>query len=128
MSSSIATFTATATSTALAATSAAVTAATGLTPTATDIPSGHGCFDNQFGPWAGRDCRGGFDFTLLFEESILVLPVQALFLYMVPVRLFNVMRQGVKVRTSPLRLWKFVSGRAGGYIQLYVIILSPSGR
>lgn len=29
--------------------------------------------DNTWGPWAGPECRGGLDFTLLFEESILIL-------------------------------------------------------
>ncbi|PHH65591.1 hypothetical protein CDD81_2026 [Ophiocordyceps australis] len=38
------------------------------------------CADDSFGPWAGPSCRGGFDFTLLFEESILAIPLDAIFL------------------------------------------------
>ena len=31
--------------------------------------------DSTWGPWAGASCRGGLDFTLVFEESILsILP------------------------------------------------------
>jgi hypothetical protein len=31
--------------------------------------------DNTWGPWPGHSCRGGLDFTLTFEESILsILP------------------------------------------------------
>ena len=45
-------------------------------------PSGVSCarVDNTFGPHAGV-CRGGFDFTLLFEETILtILPIGLLVL------------------------------------------------
>ncbi|KAK4246305.1 P-loop containing nucleoside triphosphate hydrolase protein [Corynascus novoguineensis] len=37
--------------------------------------------DNAWGPWAGPSCRGGLDFTLTFEESILtILPAGLLIL------------------------------------------------
>ncbi|KAL2198275.1 P-loop containing nucleoside triphosphate hydrolase protein [Corynascus similis CBS 632.67] len=37
--------------------------------------------DNAWGPWAGPSCRGGLDFTLTFEESILtILPAGLLVL------------------------------------------------
>ncbi|KAF6795321.1 ABC multidrug transporter [Colletotrichum sojae] len=45
-----------------------------------------GCPDDTFGPWAGFLCRGGFDFTLLFEESILTIPLQCIFLLVLPFR------------------------------------------
>lgn len=35
--------------------------------------------DNSWGPWAG-DCRGGLDFTLLFEESVFCILPTALLL------------------------------------------------
>jgi ATP-binding cassette subfamily C (CFTR/MRP) protein 1 len=50
--------------------------------------------DNSFGPHAG-DCRGGFDLTLLFEESILVLPVVALLIAVAPFRCYYLVRKGV---------------------------------
>ncbi|KAF4957433.1 hypothetical protein FSARC_11314 [Fusarium sarcochroum] len=56
--------------------------------------------DGSFGPWAGN-CRGGFDFTLLFEEYILVLPITALLLLAVPCRVAYLLRKNkVKVENS----------------------------
>jgi ATP-binding cassette subfamily C (CFTR/MRP) protein 1 len=67
-----------------------------------------GCFDDQFGPWAGPTCRGGFDFTLFFEETILRVPVQALFLYLLPYRIIELIRMEKKVRPGVLRPVKLV--------------------
>ncbi|TLD19247.1 hypothetical protein PspLS_09793 [Pyricularia sp. CBS 133598] len=54
--------------------------------------------DRSFGPWAGPECRGGFDFTLLFEESILSIPVSSIFLlFFLPVELVRLAAQPVKV-------------------------------
>ncbi|WYZ37828.1 hypothetical protein EsH8_II_001334 [Colletotrichum jinshuiense] len=63
-------------------------------------PSG---LDNSFGPWAGKLCRGGFDFTLLFEESILTIPLQCIFLLVLPICVLRLARSDVKVVTSALR-------------------------
>ena len=53
--------------------------------------------DDSFGPHAG-DCRGGFDLTLLFEESILVVPINALLLLAAPCRALYLLRKNtVKV-------------------------------
>lgn len=60
--------------------------------------------DEQFGPWAGSGCRGGFDFTLHFEESILALPILCLFLALFPLRLLRLARSVKKARTSSM-LW-----------------------
>ncbi|KFA71226.1 hypothetical protein S40288_03837 [Stachybotrys chartarum IBT 40288] len=65
--------------------------------------------DDTFGPYAG-DCRGGFDLTLLFEESILALPLISLLLLAVPCRTFYLLHKGVvKVQTSPLLHCKLVN-------------------
>lgn len=69
-------------------------------------PSG---LDNSFGPWAGKLCRGGFDFTLLFEESILTIPLQCIFLLVLPICVLRLARSDVKVVTSALRPLKAVS-------------------
>ena len=53
--------------------------------------------DDSFGPWAGNSCRGGFDFTLLFEEAILAIPLQCLFLLVLPVRSLQLSRSEIKV-------------------------------
>lgn len=42
--------------------------------------------DGSFGPAVGGQCRGGFDFTLTFEESILGIAPQCLFLLASPIR------------------------------------------
>jgi ATP-binding cassette subfamily C (CFTR/MRP) protein 1 len=52
--------------------------------------------DSYFGPAIGS-CRGGFDFTLVFEESILGLLPQALFLLLTPIRLFTLRRRRSKI-------------------------------
>ncbi|KAK4133595.1 P-loop containing nucleoside triphosphate hydrolase protein [Trichocladium antarcticum] len=51
--------------------------------------------DNTFGPHAG-DCRGGFDFTLLFEETILTLLPLSLVLLALPSRLSFLLRRANK--------------------------------
>ncbi len=52
--------------------------------------------DDSFGPHAGT-CRGGFDFTLLFEETILsILPLVVLCL-VVPLRTGYLIRREIKV-------------------------------
>ena len=63
--------------------------------------------DDSFGPWAGQ-CRGGFDFTLLFEESILTIPLQCLFLLVLPVRVVQLVKMSTKVIPSSRRLLKIV--------------------
>ncbi|KAF2004654.1 P-loop containing nucleoside triphosphate hydrolase protein [Amniculicola lignicola CBS 123094] len=52
--------------------------------------------DASFGPGIGS-CRGGFDFTLLFEDSILSLLPQAIFLFLAPIRLATLRRRRDKV-------------------------------
>lgn len=53
--------------------------------------------DKTFGPHATGQCRGGFDFTLLFEETILsILPV-TITLVVAPFRLFYLFGKQQKV-------------------------------
>lgn len=40
--------------------------------------------DDSLGPWAGDECRRGFDFTLLFEEAVLAVPLHCLLLLVLP--------------------------------------------
>ena len=64
--------------------------------------------DDSFGPHAGP-CRGGFDFTLLFEESILsILPTLAL-LIVIPFRVNYLWKRQIKVNASIVGLVKPVS-------------------
>ena len=69
--------------------------------------------DNSFGPYAGS-CRGGFDFTLLFEETILSLLPLCLILVVVPWRALYLVRRTTKVDGTvllPLRLVGLISLR-----------------
>ena len=43
--------------------------------------------DDVFGPVVAPSCRGGFDFTLLFEQAILSCGPSALFLLILPLRI-----------------------------------------
>lgn len=72
--------------------------------------SGPSChdIDNTLRIDAGS-CRGGFDFSLLFEETILgILPI-ALILILVPLRLRQLANKRRKVEGSSLFLFKLVS-------------------
>ncbi|SPJ75456.1 related to multidrug resistance protein [Fusarium torulosum] len=48
--------------------------------------------DKSFGPYA-HGCRGGFDLTLLFEESILIVPITVLLLLAAPCRATYLLRK-----------------------------------
>src|SRR2546421_11635948 len=53
--------------------------------------------DNVFGPVVAPPCRQGFDFTLLFEQSILSIGASCIFLLVVPSRLFWLYRSKATV-------------------------------
>jgi hypothetical protein len=77
----------------------------------TSLSSGPSCrdLDKTMRIDAGS-CRGGFDFSLLFEETILeILPI-ALMLIVIPVRLWHLSQKRNKVVGSWLLLVKLVSG------------------
>jgi ATP-binding cassette subfamily C (CFTR/MRP) protein 1 len=64
--------------------------------------------DETFGPWAGTQCRGSFDFTLRFEEVFLSAVPLALVLIVVPFRLWYLCKKQNKVKRSKLLFWKLV--------------------
>lgn len=63
--------------------------------------------DDSFGPWAG-DCRGGFDFTLLFEQTILSVPPLVFLLLLAPLRIRYLSRKKIKVVRSQWLTLKLV--------------------
>jgi hypothetical protein len=68
------------------------------------------CPDDTFGPTVRNlSCRDGFDFTLLFEESIFTILPAALLLCALPLRFHSIYRRVDMVRWSRLRLMKLVS-------------------
>lgn len=68
------------------------------------------CGDFRFGPVvATLDCRGGFDFTVTFEASILnILPTVCL-LFLAAWRLFHLSKLSSKVFPSAFRVVILVS-------------------
>ncbi len=66
--------------------------------------------DKSFGPWAGETCRGGFDFTLFFEETILTVPLQCVFLIGLVLRAQQLIREDAKVIYNFQRPLKAVRG------------------
>ncbi|KAK3903067.1 ABC transporter [Staphylotrichum tortipilum] len=79
--------------------------------------------DDSFGPHAGN-CRGGFDFTLLFEETILTLAPVGLVLAVVPPRIWYLLKRVKKVeagnRSASLKISAWV---VLGALQLASLIL-----
>ena len=76
------------------------------------------CFsiDDSFGPHASG-CRGGFDFTLLFEECILTILPVLLALLVTPFRLLYLTRKTIKVTSSRLLPCKLVREHLFSYIE-----------
>ena len=65
--------------------------------------------DDSFGPYAG-ECRGGFDFTLLFQETILSILPMILLLTLVPFRVAYLLKRERKVNSNLLLPTKLVRG------------------
>lgn len=68
------------------------------------------CGDGWFGPVvASQGCRGGFDFTLFFESTILAVTPAACFILLAPFRVYQLSKQTSKVISSINRLANLVS-------------------
>jgi hypothetical protein len=62
--------------------------------------------DATWGPWAGASCRGGLDFTVTFEESILIILPTALLIIAAALQvafLFGRPRQAVNGILLPMK-------------------------
>jgi hypothetical protein len=64
--------------------------------------------DDTFGPYAGAECRGGFDFTLLFSEIFLSIIPLSLLIAIVPFRIYQLWWKETKVSRSTLLYTKLV--------------------
>ncbi|KAL1981958.1 hypothetical protein VTN96DRAFT_1970 [Rasamsonia emersonii] len=78
--------------------------------------------DNTFRLYA-LSCRGGFDFTLLFEETILAVLPLALLVLVVPFRVFYLFRRPRKVVHSVLLPLKIATYAGLGATQLALLTL-----
>ncbi|MCJ1309562.1 hypothetical protein MMC25_003222 [Agyrium rufum] len=68
-------------------------------------PSCPSSLDNIFGPVV-HECRSSFDFTLLFEQSILSIAPSAILLLIAPPRLFQLLRSSAKTLPNAYRWTK----------------------
>jgi hypothetical protein len=64
--------------------------------------------DNRFGPRVSIDCRA-FDFTLLFEDIFFISLPAAAFLLILPIRLYFLRREPVKINSYTLAVCKLVN-------------------
>ncbi|KAM0247924.1 hypothetical protein ACHAP5_003708 [Fusarium lateritium] len=79
--------------------------------------------DTSFGPFVGPECRDGFDFTLVFEQSILVLLPAALLLILAPIRLSRLRNVPVKVAGRRLRTVKLALIALLAVLHLVLVVL-----
>ncbi|KAH8602264.1 P-loop containing nucleoside triphosphate hydrolase protein [Bisporella sp. PMI_857] len=78
--------------------------------------------DNTFGPHAYR-CRGGLDFTLFFEETILTILPLALVLCISPFRILYLSKRSVKVNKGILLYVKWLAYLLYGVLCLTLVVL-----
>lgn len=71
--------------------------------------------DAAFGPVVDAACRDGFDFTLVFEQSIFVLLPAAMLVLMAPLRLLQLRKSPIKVVDQASRVIKLVSRLTARY-------------
>ncbi|RHZ73317.1 hypothetical protein CDV55_106015 [Aspergillus turcosus] len=81
------------------------------------------CDDNGFGPVINHGCRGSFDFTLLFEQTILSIAPSTLFLLLVPWNYVCLLRGPRKVQPSFLAWWKRVCILVLGALHIVLLVL-----
>ena len=77
--------------------------------------------DNVFGPIVADVCRQGFDFTLLFEQSVLSMVPSVLLILITPIRLYQLYQTSVKTRSNSMHGAKAVA--AVVYAALHLILL-----
>ncbi|RYP53067.1 hypothetical protein DL768_001844 [Monosporascus sp. mg162] len=82
------------------------------------------CRDWAFGPAVlSAECRGGFDFTVVFEESIFTICPAAIFLLLAPFRVFQLQYVPIRVKKSSVYGVKLVTGVLLSLAQLAGLIL-----
>lgn len=63
--------------------------------------------DNLLGPRIDKSCRS-FDFTLLFEDAFFSVIPACVFLLLLPVHLWQLIKMPTKVKSYALATWKLV--------------------
>ncbi|KAJ5200516.1 ABC transporter integral membrane type 1 [Penicillium cf. griseofulvum] len=83
--------------------------------------------DSLFGPVVSQySCRGGFDFTVLFEAWIFNITPAACFLLLFPIRLFQLSRETLKVKTSSIHLLTLAIATAVAGIQVVLLVFNAT--
>uniref|UniRef100_A0A093VGM0 Canalicular multispecific organic anion transporter 2 n=1 Tax=Talaromyces marneffei PM1 TaxID=1077442 RepID=A0A093VGM0_TALMA len=85
--------------------------------------------DNTFSYYAG-ECRGGFDFTLLFEQTILTALPLGLFVLVAPARIWYLSKKSKKTATSlllPLKIALY-AGLAASQLAVLTLWTLPSAK
>ncbi|KAK2939263.1 AAA ATPase domain [Fusarium oxysporum f. sp. vasinfectum] len=87
------------------------------------------CGDSLFGPsvWT-EGCRGGFDFTLSFQESILSIVPSAIFLAIAGPRAFYLFRSPDKTKRHATYTPKLITSAIYSILQVVLIALVPSAK
>ncbi|PYI06874.1 multidrug resistance-associated protein [Aspergillus sclerotiicarbonarius CBS 121057] len=78
--------------------------------------------DNVFGPVVSHACRDGFDFTLLFEQSILGLIPAVAFLLASPLRVRHLAKRDVRTQRNTMRMAKLVITLVFAVLQLTMLV------
>ncbi|KAI0803754.1 P-loop containing nucleoside triphosphate hydrolase protein [Xylaria sp. FL0064] len=79
------------------------------------------CGDGSLGPVVENSCRGGFDFTVQFEELVLAILPAAIFLLLSPFRALALLRRRITARRNKLYVAKL--GMIAAYIGLQLALL-----
>ena len=82
--------------------------------------------DNTFGPTIPSPCRSTFDFTLLFEQTILTIFPACILLLLAPPRIWHLLRSSTKTLPNPIGSLKAAVAVALVALQLSILILWPS--
>ncbi|KAF5864601.1 hypothetical protein ETB97_007159 [Aspergillus alliaceus] len=95
--------------------------------------AGTGCstaVEDVFGPEVSDQCQRGFDFTLYFEETILILPVTLFFLLWALPRIVYLRQRTIKVNGGHWHMVKLIGYAGLAVLQLTLMGLwaSPSGQ
>lgn len=64
--------------------------------------------DDTFGPFVDASCRGGYDFTILFEEAVFCLVPVLILLLALPLRLKSLFSRPRRVRVTKFHYAKLV--------------------
>ncbi|KAF4981000.1 hypothetical protein FZEAL_3115 [Fusarium zealandicum] len=87
------------------------------------------CGDGLFGPsvWS-EGCRGGFDFTLSFQESILNIIPSALFLLLAGPRAVYLLRTPDRAKRRATYTSKLITAAISAALQVALVALVPSSK